>query len=606
MALSKGKNSNILAWALLCAQIDYLRINDIINPNKSRICEETIMKTAFNNTKKRITASSLALVMALSICFSAIPVGNVIAKENDVKENENVVQTQDANTINWETDFEYEIQGDNIVLSKYIGSAEVVNVPATATINGVTYKVKLNDNCHGFFTRCKNIKSISFSKDIDTSNVTDMSEMFDTCRNLTDLDISGFDTSSVTDMHFMFYDCRSLKSVDVSGFDTSKVTSMNCMFFYCENLTNLDVSGFDTSQVTDMFNMFFDCRSLTNLDVSGFDTKNVTNMVAMFGDCRSLSSLDVSGFDTSKVTNMLAMFYNCENLNSLDVSGFNTSLVTNMSEMFGECKGLTSLDVSGFDTSNATNLGRMFYCCSSLKNIDLSGFKTTKVTQMTDFLRGCSSLERVDLSNLDMSSLNDDSTRAYDKMLDGCVSLKEIRTPINMGYSAYLPGVFVLQDDLTTRYAMLPQNQSKSMTLIRALEDKNVYRLYNPFSGEHLYSLDDGEVSYLVGCGWNNEGVCCKAPATGALVYRLYDPASGAHHYTTNESEMDWLISIGWNYEGVGFCSAEGSGDPVYRLFNPHTNVAVESHVFTSNVEERDWLLSLGWNDEGIGWYGIK
>ena len=80
------------------------------------------MKTTFNNTKKRITASALALVMALSVCVIAMPISNVQAKENDVQENENVVQAQDADSINWQTDFEYEIQGNNIVLRKYIGT----------------------------------------------------------------------------------------------------------------------------------------------------------------------------------------------------------------------------------------------------------------------------------------------------------------------------------------------------------------------------------------------------------------------------------------------------------------------------------------------------
>ena len=100
--------------------------------------------------KKRITASALALVMALSVCVTATPISNVQAKENDVQENENVVQAQDADSINWQTDFEYEIEGNNIVLRKYIGNAEEVNIPSTATIDGVTYTVKLNDNCYAF------------------------------------------------------------------------------------------------------------------------------------------------------------------------------------------------------------------------------------------------------------------------------------------------------------------------------------------------------------------------------------------------------------------------------------------------------------------------
>ena len=137
------------------------------------------------------------------------------------------------------------------------------------------------------------------------------------------------------------------------------------------------------------------------------------------------------------------------------------------------------------------------------------------------------------------------------------------------------------------------------------IEGKNMYRLYNPYSGEHLYSSDDGEIRWLVGCGWNNEGVSWRAPATGTSVYRLYNPASGEHHYTTDDSEKEWLLATGWNYEGTGWYSADNKAVPVYRLFNPHTNIAVQSHVYTTNVGERDWLLSLGWNDEGIGWYGM-
>ena len=46
-----------------------------------------------------------------------------------------------------------------------------------------------------------------------------------------------------------------LTSLDVSGWDTSNVTNMNNMFYICRSLTSLDVSGLDTSNVTNMYNM---------------------------------------------------------------------------------------------------------------------------------------------------------------------------------------------------------------------------------------------------------------------------------------------------------------------------------------------------------------
>ena len=139
---------------------------------------------------------------------------------------------------------------------------------------------------------------------------------------MTSIDLSALDTSEVTDMSHMFEYCSSLTSLDVSNFDTSNVTNMSDMFAFCRNLTSLDVSKFDTSQVTDMSLMFIDCEGLTSLDVSNFDTSQVTDMHSMFGGCSSLTSLDVSKFDTSSVTNMDRMFCDCPAWNTVDQTKF--------------------------------------------------------------------------------------------------------------------------------------------------------------------------------------------------------------------------------------------------------------------------------------------
>ncbi|MDT2607302.1 BspA family leucine-rich repeat surface protein [Enterococcus hirae] len=168
---------------------------------------------------------------------------------------------------------------------------------------------------------------------LDTSNVTNMREMFKEMSNLTSLDVSSFDTSKVTDMSYMFYR-NGVTSLDVSGFDTSKVTVMSYMFLGMKNITNLDVNGWNTSNVTSMYGMFSGMSSVTSLDVSGFDTCNVTTMREMFREMGNLTSLDLSGFDTSNVTDMSTMFYDMDNLTSLDVSSFDTSKVTTMGSMF--------------------------------------------------------------------------------------------------------------------------------------------------------------------------------------------------------------------------------------------------------------------------------
>ena len=145
-----------------------------------------------------------------------------------------------------------------------------------------------------------------------------------------------------------FFGFYKMTSIDLSALDTSEVTDMRNMFQYNESLTNLDLSNFDTSQVTNMSSMFYYCRSLTSLDVSKFDTSNVVDMSAMFYECSKLTSLDLSSFDTSQVTDMGGMFGGCSGLTSLDVSNFDISNVTNMDFMFCDCPAWNTVDQTKF------------------------------------------------------------------------------------------------------------------------------------------------------------------------------------------------------------------------------------------------------------------
>ena len=167
------------------------------------------------------------------------------------------------------------------------------------------------------------------------------------------------DTSEITNMENMFIYCPSLKSIDLSNFDTSAVRNMNNMFYGCSSLTNLELSNFDTSSVTSMIQMFAVCSSLTSLDLSGFDTSNVSDMRYMFFRCYSLTTLDLSSFDTSAVTSMRAMFQECNSLNSLllGTNFFKTSEVTDID--FSWCGKwtndtvVTSLVTNSYDRATA-------------------------------------------------------------------------------------------------------------------------------------------------------------------------------------------------------------------------------------------------------------
>ena len=151
----------------------------------------------------------------------------------------------------------------------------------------------------------------------------------------------------------------------------------------------------------------------------------------------------------------------------------------------------------------------------------------------------------------------------------------------------------------------LTQSLNDGDEVIPEKEGANImFRMFNPYSGEHLYTASNDERKYLVIVGWRYEGCAWYAPIiSDTPVYRLYNPYSGDHHYTADVIEKDILDFIGWNYEGVGWYSAD-PGEAVYRLFNPNVT-GVGSHHYTRDVVERNHLSFNGWNYEGIGWYGV-
>lgn len=132
------------------------------------------------------------------------------------------------------------------------------------------------------------------------------------------------------------------------------------------------------------------------------------------------------------------------------------------------------------------------------------------------------------------------------------------------------------------------------------VQDVPVYRIYNPNSGEHFYTMNGYERDMLKGVGWRYEGIGWRSVLSGLEVYRLYNPNTGEHFYTMNGNERNMLRGIGWRYEGIGWHTSD-SGMPVYRVYNP--NGGVGAHHYTVNGNERDNLRNHGWRYEGIGWY---
>lgn len=182
---------------------------------------------------------------------------------------------------------------------------------------------------------------------------------------------------------------RNLESIDnLSLLDTTSVTNMSNMFLWCSSLSNFDLSAFNTSNVENMQGMFNFCE-ITTLDLSNFDTSSVVNMSSMFAtlmqlpptdlgnsDTQYYCGLDLTSFDTSNVTNMSNMFYGRASLSTIYVSDkWDISNVVDSGGMFAGCYRLKG-DIawgSGVDKTYATiKGGYLTYKAASMRTLSLN------------------------------------------------------------------------------------------------------------------------------------------------------------------------------------------------------------------------------------------
>lgn len=111
------------------------------------------------------------------------------------------------------------------------------------------------------FSGWNKLKTIPFLTTWDTSNVTNMEYIFDSCHAVTALNLSSWDTSKVTNLEYAFCGCESATFTFGSKFNTSKCTDMIYAFGSCKKLPatfpiTLDFSSIASSNDVDC--MFYD------------------------------------------------------------------------------------------------------------------------------------------------------------------------------------------------------------------------------------------------------------------------------------------------------------------------------------------------------------
>ncbi|MBR2306066.1 MAG: BspA family leucine-rich repeat surface protein [Fibrobacter sp.] len=248
------------------------------------------------------------------------------------------------------------------------------------------------------FNSCGNLETIAI---FDTSRVENMCGTFGYCSKLES--IPAFDLTNVSNMSYAFAGCSKLKSF--TGFNLPNLRAATTMFNYCSSLE--DVS-FDSSKITDFSFMFQGCISLVH--GPDIDTSSAKTMHQMFDNCPALE--DVPQYDTGKVTDFYETFIGCNSLNT--VPSLDTSSAKTMELMFCNCSSLT--EAPEMNTSTVENMKYMFQSCRALNTVP---------SYSTDSLKECEAMFRgsgiTEVPNMDFSKV-----KVLDSLFAGCMNLTTV------------------------------------------------------------------------------------------------------------------------------------------------------------------------------------
>ena len=258
--------------------------------------------------------------------------------------------------------------------------------------------------------------------DVDTSLITDMSELFYKSSRKDFEGIEDWDVSNVEDMSYMFaymsYDSFESRSKakfnrNLNNWNVSKVKHMSFMFYYCQDF-NQPLDKWDVSNVEDMFRMFDNCKKF-NQPLNSWNVSNVTNMSGMFQVAESFNQ-PLDKWDVSNVTTMRAMFNYAKAFNQ-DISNWNVSKVEDMGYMFSICVNFNQ-SLNDWDVSKVKTMEGMFRSAFKF-NQPLDKWNTSKVENMHEMFCRCKKF------NQPLNSWNVSNVKTMECMFRGTESFNQ-------------------------------------------------------------------------------------------------------------------------------------------------------------------------------------
>lgn len=229
-------------------------------------------------------------------------------------------------------------------------------------------KVVAKENTSNFFGTFPNLEEIDNLKNFDTSNTTDMSQMFAGLKNLKTVDLSQLNTENVTNMAQMFSGTSNLKDIDIPNWDVTNVKNISSIFAG-SGVENLDISNWQLKSLNSTANMFYMMSGLKSVKMFK-DFYGITSTSSMFMGT-GIEDLDASNWKMDSVTNMRGMFAGMSSLKNIDVSNWTfPNKDVDMRELFSSNSNLKKLDLSTWD--NKDNNVEGYLVGTGIKQITVS------------------------------------------------------------------------------------------------------------------------------------------------------------------------------------------------------------------------------------------
>ncbi|MBO4813866.1 MAG: BspA family leucine-rich repeat surface protein [Muribaculaceae bacterium] len=170
--------------------------------------------------------------------------------------------------------------------------------------------------CYHWFYSFRNLENIEGLEYLNTSEVTDMTSMFENCWSLTTINVNNFDMSKVTSTTRMFFDCFTLTTIWCDN--TWNVETSNAMFSYDTELVGAVSyweSGVSDGSMANPVTGYFTSSNPVTLVVNGDGTVQVPEIgfpgttitiIPAPGQFSTLSSVTVTGNASGNEINVTA------------------------------------------------------------------------------------------------------------------------------------------------------------------------------------------------------------------------------------------------------------------------------------------------------------